>query len=190
MITSALRGEGKTTIACHLATSLAKAGRNVLLIDGDMRLPFVHRTFDLELEPGFAEVVRGDSQISDAIQPSIVAGLSILPAGKLDEKTIDLLAQDRLGELLTDWRSQFDFIIVDSAPVLPVTDTLLIAQHVDGVLFTIRRDVSRSGRVVAACQQLSLLGVPLLGAIAIGLDDENYSYRNAYGYSYGSSSSR
>jgi Mrp family chromosome partitioning ATPase len=202
MVASAMGGEGKTTVSCHLATSLARAGRNVLLIDGDMRRPTVHRTFDVPLQPGFADLLTGDTVRSDRLQPvegpaeaghyehaaalhdSGIPGLTILPAGKISQRALEELAQDRPGELLSQLREQFEFIIFDSAPVLPVTDSLLVAQLVDAVLMTIRRDVSRASKVLAGCERLHKLGVPLLGAIAVGLDDESYGYGYSYRYGY------
>lgn len=189
MLASSSGGEGKTTVACHLATSLARAGQHVLLVDGDMRRPFVHRTFETELGPGLAELLRGEAEFDECLQPSGIARMPILPAGEVSAEALELLAQGRFGELIAGWRERFDFIIIDSSPVLPVTDSLLLAQHVDGVLFAIRRDVSRVSRVLAACRRLTMLGVPLLGAVAIGLDDEGfgpgYSYRYGYGSGYG-----
>jgi len=184
MVASAIGGEGKTTVVSHLATSLARAGKHVLLIDGDMRRPFIHRTFDAALEPGLAEVLRGEIELEEALQPSGIARLPILSAGLLNQKTLELLAQGRLRELLDEWATKFDFILFDTSPILPVTDSLLIAQHVDGVLFTVRRDVSRISKVMAASHRLSMLGVPVLGAMAVGLDDGVYGHRYPYRYGY------
>lgn len=184
MVASAVGGEGKTTVVSHLATSLARAGKHVLLIDGDMRRPFIHRTFDVSLEPGLAEVLRGEIELDEAIQPCGIARLPILAAGLLSQDTLEVLAQGRMREFLAEWADRFDFILFDTSPILPITDSLLIAQHVDGVLFSIRRDVSRVSKVVAACERLTRLGVPVLGAMAIGLDDGVdgfwYPYRNGY----------
>lgn len=116
-------------------------------------------------------------------------GLSILPAGKVDQTVLRLLAQDELGNLFKELAAEYDFIIIDSAPVLPVTDSLLIAQHVDAVMFSVRKDVSRAAKVAAAVQRLSMLGVSILGAVAIGLEDgsstSRYYGRYGYGYGYG-----
>jgi polysaccharide biosynthesis transport protein len=184
MVASAMGGEGKTTVSCHLATSLARAGRNVLLIDGDMRRPTIHRTFDVPLQPGFADLLTSSTDVASTLQESGIPGLTVLPAGKLTQRALENLAQDRPGELLADLREQFEFIIFDSAPVLPVTDSLMVAQLVDAVLMTIRRDVSRASKVLAGCERLHKLGVPLLGAIAVGLDDESYGYGYSYRYGY------
>jgi Mrp family chromosome partitioning ATPase len=107
----------------------------------------------------------------------------VLPAGKIDQQVLKLLALDSFQEMLEPLKKQYDFIIIDSSPLLPVADGLLIAQHVDGVILSIRRDVSRIGKVVMACQKMSMLGVPLLGAVTIGLQEES-GYQAKYGHNY------
>jgi capsular exopolysaccharide synthesis family protein len=184
MIASAMGGEGKTTMASHLATSLARGGRKILLIDCDLRRPCMHRAFDLPLGQGVCEILRGQADVADCIQElESPVGLSVLPAGKIDQQVLKLLALDSFQEMLEPLKKQYDFIIIDSSPLLPVADGLLIAQHVDGVILSIRRDVSRIGKVVMACQKMSMLGVPLLGAVTIGLQEES-GYQAKYGYNY------
>ncbi|MEW4527073.1 polysaccharide biosynthesis tyrosine autokinase [Maioricimonas sp. JC845] len=189
MIASATGGEGKSTLSCHLATSLARAGRRVLLVDCDIRRPSIHRVFDFDNSPGICETLRQEIALEDAIKEGSPDGLSILPAGKVDQTVLRLLAQDELGNLFKELAAEYDFIIIDSAPVLPVTDSLLIAQHVDAVMFSVRKDVSRAAKVAAAVQRLSMLGVTILGAVAIGLEDgsstSRYYGRYGYGYGYG-----
>jgi capsular exopolysaccharide synthesis family protein len=169
MVTSALGGEGKTSLSCHLATSLARAGRKTLLIDGDLRKPSLHQVFDLPQAPGLCEVMRGTAAATQTVRPSGVGGLSVLPAGDCDEDALAALAQGRAGAVLAELRGQYDFIVVDSAPLLLVTDSLLLAQDTDAVLFSILRDVSRLGRVCAAHERLALLGVRTLGAVVTGV---------------------
>jgi capsular exopolysaccharide synthesis family protein len=185
MICSAVGGEGKTTLSCHLATSLARAGRNVVLLDCDVRRPSVHRVFDIANAPGLCEVLRGSASLENVIQPVSLPGLSIVPAGKVNQETLQILAQDGMAAVLDQLKQQFDFVVVDSSPVLPVTDALLVAPHVDAVMFSIRRDISRISKVAAASQRLTMLGVPILGAVVIGLDDGTYSFRYPYKYGYG-----
>ncbi len=186
MIASATGGEGKTTLSCHLSTSLARAGRKVLLIDGDIRRPAVHRVFDLKNKPGLCEVLTDKVEFPDALHEASPPGLTVLTAGRVDADALRVLAQDRLGQMMEIAREQFDFIIMDTSPILPVTDALLMAQFMDGVVFSLRRDVSRSAKVAAAVQRVSMLGVNVLGAVAIGLDEgpsrSRYSY---YHYGYG-----
>jgi capsular exopolysaccharide synthesis family protein len=178
MITSAESGEGKTTLATHLATSLARTGLKTLVIDGDLRCPTIHRLFDLPPEPGLSELLRGEFGLDDVIAPTSVVELKVLAAGRYDQAAIRNLAQGGLGPIFTRLKEQFDFVIVDSSPLLPVADGLLIAQQADAVLFSILRDVSRKTKVFAAYQRLSKLAVPILGAVVTG------TYGGAYGYGY------
>jgi polysaccharide biosynthesis transport protein len=172
MVTSACGGEGKTSVATQLAASLARAWRKTLLIDGDLRNPAVHRVFELPREPGLSEVLRGEVSATDAIRPASVSRLWVLPAGQWDSHAIQALAQDDVHALFEQLKGQYDFIIIDSSPVLPVADALLLAQHVDGVLYSIMRDVSRVPEVFAAQQRLAPLGVRTLGAVAIGMTSD------------------
>ncbi len=190
MITSALKGEGKTSLSSHLATSLARAGLRTLLVDSDLRNPSVHRLYDLPPEPGLCELLRGEISLEDAIVevvgPSPLGTLSVLPAGRCDPQALSALAQDGMRNLLGTLKTRYDFVIVDSAPVLPVADTLLIGQQVDAVLFSILRDVSRVHHVHAAYDRLSRLGVRMLGAVINGESPSNYGSKYSYGYNYGS----
>jgi succinoglycan biosynthesis transport protein ExoP len=174
MVTSALEGEGKTSLASQLAASLARSGRKTLLIDCDLRKPAAHKLFDLPLEPGFSEVLRGEVHLSDAVRPTRLSRLWLIPAGHWDAHATQALAQENVQALFEDLRGQFDFIVIDSSPVLPVADTLLIAQYVDGVVFSILRDQSRLPRVYAAYQRLAMLGVRLLGAVVHGARGDSY----------------
>lgn len=180
MVTSACGGEGKTSVATQLAASLARAWRKTLLIDGDLRSPAAHKLMDVPCEPGLSEVLRGEVTADDAIRPTPVSRLSILPAGHWDNPAIQALAQDSVATLFEQLKSQYDFIIVDSSPVLPVADTLLLGQHMDGVLFSILRDVSRAPEVYAAQQRLAPLGIRTLGAVVIGMSNDLSSRAHQY----------
>ena len=191
MIASAVSGEGKTTMSCHLAISFARGARRTLLIDMDLRRPSVHKVFNIPLGPGFCDLLRGDAEIDDVIQQiESQEGLFVIPAGKINQATLRALAQNAQGAIIEKLKTMFDFLIIDSAPILPVNDSLLIAQNVDSVLFSIRRDISCYGKVQSAYQRLSMLGVPVVGAVVTGLDETSYGYyryasRYSYGYGYG-----
>jgi capsular exopolysaccharide synthesis family protein len=172
LITSAARGEGKTTLASQLAASLARAWKRVLLIDGDLRQPAAHRLFDAPQEPGLAEVLRGEVEPADAIRATAFSRLWLLPAGNGDAHAIQALAQDSVRTLFEQLKQQYDFVLIDAPAVLPVTDSLLLGQHVDGILFAVLRDVSRAPAIHAAQQKLEPLGVATLGAVVLGADSE------------------
>jgi capsular exopolysaccharide synthesis family protein len=174
MVTSATVGEGKTSLSCQLALSLARAKQRTLLIDCDMRRPAVHRVFDLPLSPGLGEVLCRENELRDALLPTPLEELWILPAGQPTGPPSQALAGDAFPTLLNGLRDQFDFIIVDSCPVLPVSDTLLVGQHVDGVIFTLLRDVSCLPQVYAGYQRLASLGIRVLGIVVNGVGGGSY----------------
>jgi len=182
MVTSAVSGEGKTSLSCHLACSLARAGRKTLLLDCDMRNPAAHRLFELPSEPGLCEVLRGEAQLADVIRATPATNLWLIPAGQFDEQALQTftLSQDGFSPLLEQLKAQFDFIVIDSSPVLPVVDTLVVAQNVDVVVFSLLRDVSRIPSVYAAYQRLATLGVRILGAVVNGVDTGSYGYSRQY----------
>jgi capsular exopolysaccharide synthesis family protein len=176
MVTSAVEGEGKTSLASHLAASLARAWRKTLLIDCDLRNPAAHQQFDLPLEPGFSEVLRGEFEPEQAVQPTLVSRLWLMPAGRCDGHAIEALSQETLGQVFERLKEQFDFIILDACPVLPVADSLLVGQHADAALFAVMRDVSRIPAVHAAQQKLQTLHIRMLGAVVIGEKVEVYGH--------------
>jgi len=181
LVTSATQGEGKTSITSQLASSMATAGMRTLIIDCDLRNPSIHKLFDINLNNGVSEILTQDVDASDAIQPTAVPNLWIIPAGQCSNRVISALAQGHpLETLFNRLRGQFDFIIVDCCPVLPVADALLISQHVDGVLFSIMQDVSQLPKVQLASEKLTQLNIPLLGAVVNGIKQDIYSY----GYNY------
>jgi capsular exopolysaccharide synthesis family protein len=181
MVTSAVSGEGKTTLASHLATSLARAGRKTLLIDSDLRRPAVHQLFELPAQPGLSEVLLNEVHVAEATRSTTVDGLWVIPAGQWDRNVMLALARDGVEEILEKLKSEYDFIVVDSHPVLPANDALLIGQHVDTVLMSLLRGVSQAPRVYAACQRLSTLGIRILGAVVNGMPHDDYygSYQDA-----------
>jgi polysaccharide biosynthesis transport protein len=183
MVTSATGGEGKTSLASQLAASLARAWRKTLLVDGDLRNPAAHKLFDMPLEPGFSEVLRGEANVGEAVKPTVMGRLSLLPAGHWDAHAVQALAQDNVRATFDEMKEQFDFIVVDSCPVLPVADSLLLGQHVDAVIFSVLRDVSRLPALQAAQQKLQGLSVRVLGAVIIGADSipgsDAYKYTTA-----------
>jgi capsular exopolysaccharide synthesis family protein len=181
MVTSATQGEGKTSLASQLATSMATAGMRTLIVDCDLRNPSVQKLFEVPLGPGVSEVLRQEVDVADAVQATAVPNLWVIPAGQCSNATIAALAQGHPMETLFNrLRGQFDFIIVDSCPVLPVADALLIGQHVDGVVFSIMQDISQLPKVMTATQKLNQLNIPLVGAVVNGIKQDVYSY----GYNY------
>jgi capsular exopolysaccharide synthesis family protein len=181
MVTSAMQGEGKTSLSSQLATSMATAGLRTLILDCDLRNPSIHRLFDVALTPGCSEILCQEVDVSDAVQPTSVPNLWMIPAGQCSNRVISALAQGHpLETLFNRLRGQFDFIVVDCCPVLPVADALLVGQHVDGVVFSILQDISQLPKVIDASERLTQLNIPLLGAVVNGIKVDTH----AYGYNY------
>jgi capsular exopolysaccharide synthesis family protein len=179
MVTSAVTGEGKTSLACQLAASLGRGGRRTLLIDADLRHSAAHGRFDLPPAPGFAEALRGEIDPDDAIRPTKVANLSLLPAGRCDPAALEALAQDEVQTLFFDLKEQYEFVLLDVGPVLPVADAVVIGQHADAVLLSVLRDVSKLPQVYEAQQRLAALGIRMLGAVVSGERGWTYGSRTS-----------
>jgi capsular exopolysaccharide synthesis family protein len=180
LVTSALGGEGKTSLSCHLAGSLARASFRTLLIDGDMRRPSIHRAFDVAARAGLSELLRQEVELDQVIHETAIAGLWLIAAGRWDQSATSALARTRLPALLKKLRKQYEYIIIDSAPLLPVVDSLLIGQHADGVILSVLREVSQLPHVNTAVERLESVGVRILGVIVNGAAADAHTYR--YGY--------
>lgn len=176
MISSAMAGEGKTTLAANLATSLASAGRRTLLVDFDLRRPMLHQVYQLPIEPGLGELL-SSSDLSDYVnyvQETVTEGLWIICAGAKRQRAIAELSDARTAALFESFKEHFEFIIVDGPPVLPVVDTRLVARHADGVVISLLRDVSELPKVRSACQLLQSFNVRILGGVVIGASGDVY----------------
>ena len=172
MVTSASSHEGRSTVASQLAASLARAGRRTLLIDGDLRRPTLHRLFDFPLEDGFCEVLRAEIDVSDVVRPTHAEGLWLITAGYCDAKAIQALAKDQVQPIFDKLRVDYDFVIIDAAPVLNMSDSLIIGQYVDGAILSVLRDVSQVPKVHEANELLRSVGIRILGSVVNGVSDK------------------
>ena len=182
MVTSSMEKEGKTTVSSQLAASLARSGRRTLLFDGDLRRPGDHRMFEKPLYPGISEFFRGMVTLEEIITETRVENLFLAPAGHPHPEALQALAR---GEVIIDafakLREEFDFIIVDSGPILTDSDSLMFAKVLDGLVLSVLRDVSRLPRIYEACERARAVNVKLLGAVINGITFSKYrSYYRPY----------
>jgi capsular exopolysaccharide synthesis family protein len=180
MVTSARDGEGKTTLASYLANSIAKTGKRVLLADCDLRRPALHRLFQAEGAPGMAEALLGEADVAEVIRPTPVAGLDLLAAGTPSEGALRALATDAVTRVFARLKADYDYIVVDSCPVLPVVDALLVAVNADAVVLSVRPFHSQLSWVDSTCERLAALGVPLAGVVVNGERGGQQSYGTSY----------
>ena len=169
LVTSPVAMEGSTTVAVNLARSFARAGRRTLLIDGDVRSPSIHKLLGLPQENGLCEVLRTEVDPADAVQPTQEEGLYFMPAGHCDADAIQLLATDQPQPIFEKLRSQFDYVVVDSAPALGLADSVCLGQHVDGAILAVLRDQSGLRETHKAVETLRGMGVEVIGSVVNGV---------------------
>jgi capsular exopolysaccharide synthesis family protein len=179
VVTSAGPGEGKSLVASNLSLALAQAGQRVLLIDADMRRPRVHEIFGGQQEPGLSNVLSGNAKTSDAIRKSSTPGLWVLPSGHIPPNPAELLGSKRYTDFVASLGIHFDWVVLDTPPVMVVADSSIVANQASGVVFVVRADHTNRHAVRAAAEQLEAANAHLLGSVLNGVD----LIRNPYYYS-------
>jgi succinoglycan biosynthesis transport protein ExoP len=174
LVTSAVAGEGKTTVAVNLAVSFAGMGRKTVLVDFDLRRPMVHNIFDVDLAPGLGAVLAGQVELLDAVLSTPVENLYLLPAGAWGHRGLSGRNDDLVKSIVDELREAYTNVVIDAGPVLPIVDTRVVARHADGVVISLLRDVSEIPRVNSACELLRSFDVRILGAVMIGVPGEVY----------------
>ena len=189
LITSSRPGEGKTFIACNLAISLAQLDKRVVLIDADMRNSQVHRIWSLRNNAGLSHFLTSNMAAENVIQPTRVNGLSLITSGAKTPRPAELLSSTRLEQLIRLLEQEFDHIILDSPPIVPVADSLILATRCSCVLMVIHGGVTPHEVVQMAKQKLSKSHAVIGGAVlnSVDLNDPYYyySYYSNYAYAYG-----
>jgi capsular exopolysaccharide synthesis family protein len=179
VVTSTGPGEGKTTVACNLAMGMAMAGQRVLIIDADMRRPRVHEVLKLQHEPGLSNLLVGAAKVNEVVRTTNVPNFFAMPAGKTPPNPAELLGSKRFAELLTTLRDHFDLVVVDTPPVMAVTDAAVVGYRASGVLFVVAADATSRHAAQTALDQLEHARVRFIGAVLNRVDLEG----NAYYYS-------
>ncbi len=189
VVTSASPSEGKSTTAINIALSLAEAERKVVLIDGDLRRPRLAKALDLVGSVGFSSTLSGAAPLNEVLQSTKFPHLTFLASGPIPPNPSELLGSLVAGKLLRELRAQFDYVIIDSAPLLAVTDAAILATQADGVLIVARSGKTKREQLQHAVVMLNDVGAKLLGAVltmvpARGSGSYSYNYYY-YGSTYG-----
>jgi polysaccharide biosynthesis transport protein len=181
VVTSAGPGEGKSMFSSNLSVSLAQAGQRVLHVDADMRRPRVHAIFDIAQEPGLSNLLVGDCKPSEAIRKTPVQNLCVLPAGMIPPNPAELLGSKRCEDFFATLGQNFDWVILDSPPVLAVADASILANTATGVVFVVGADQTSRQAARAALEQLEGVQAHVIGAVLNRVDlEKNPYYYSAY----------
>ena len=182
LVTSAEPEAGKSTVVANLGYSIAQSGRDVLVIDADLRRPKLHHILNVPNTVGLAEVLSGVVPVDDAIVETDVPHLFVLPSGRTDDNPAELLSRGPMEPLLADLRNRYSMILVDSPPFLAVADAAILAPLVDGVVLVLMLTASTKDAVIDAREQLTNINARLAG-IVVNRADEDRGYRK-YRYDY------
>lgn len=185
LITSSVPKDGKTMTCINTAIVLAQQGKRILLVDADMRRPSVHNAFGLKGQAGLSNVLTGGARISDAIQTTMQTNLFVLPAGPVPPHPSELLSSSLMRDLLKRWCEEYDHVIIDSPPVITVTDAVLLSVQTDAVLLIIRSGQTTAAHVRRTRNLLQSVKADLLGVVVNAADLASPDYYYYYGAKYG-----
>lgn len=184
VVTSAIPSEGKTTTAVNLAVALAEAGHHVALVEGDLRRPRVSKYMGLIGSVGMSTVLAGQATVEEVLQPTKYEGLQAMASGPIPPNPSELLGSEASRALLVELRSRFDYVIVDGAPLLPVTDSAVLTTHADGALLVTRYGHTKSNELARAIGNLETIGARVLGVVlALTPSKKGDMYSYSYNYS-------
>ncbi|HEX2689706.1 MAG TPA: polysaccharide biosynthesis tyrosine autokinase [Kofleriaceae bacterium] len=180
-VCSANQREGKTTSVIYLGTTMAQSGQRTLLIDSDMRRPRLHKSTNVALTPGLSNLLIGEADYDNLIKPTEVPDLFILPCGPPPPNPAELLLTKRFEIVLGELTKRFDRIILDSPPIQPVTDAIVLSKRVDGVVLVVRASKTLREELRRSARMIRDVGGPIVGVIVNELDARD-SYYGGYGY--------
>ena len=189
LVTSARPAEGKSTTAYSIALNLARVGRRVLLVDGDLRNPSMHRVVGVENERGVSNLLSGSADLATLAQRTAQTNLFFIPCGPLPPNPAELWGGDRVRQFLRDAKANFDHVVIDGPPVLGFADAPLLAAAVGGIVFVVESRGTRRGQARGALRRLEVGQAHLLGAVLTKFNAKSTSYGGydyAYDYNYGS----
>jgi tyrosine-protein kinase Etk/Wzc len=183
MITGATPGLGKSFVSANLAAVLAAAGKKVLLIDGDLRKGYLNRYFGLERKQGLSEVIAAQIPVAQAIHHNVVENVDFIPTGELPPRPAELLTHSNFSACLELLSKQYDMVIIDTAPVLAVSDSLAVAQHVGAIFNVARSGISTMGEIEEAAKRIKQAGSDVTGVIFNDMKPRagRYGYGSKYG---------
>lgn len=185
IVTSSKTQEGKTTTICNLAATLSQDGKKVLLVDCDLRKPRIHKLFNLSNQIGLTNILTNQNTLEEGIQQiEELPKLFIMPSGPIPPMPSELLGSKRMCQLLEDIAKDYDYVLIDTPPVLSVTDASIIAGKVDGVILTVAMGETHKDAIRTAVKSLERVEANMLGVILTKADVNKKGYYYYYDYGY------
>ena len=184
LFTSGQPGEGKTTTAINTAISLSQLGASVLLIDADLRRPTVHRVFKMNQPQGLSTYLSRQVEVDPLIHKLWVPNLSVLPCGPIPPNPAELISSERMKEVLKALSEKYDHVLIDSPPLINVTDPVILSTMVDGVILVVQAGRSTRDIVRRARHELSSVGAKIFGVVLNNLDVKREGYGNYPTYTH------
>ena len=184
-ITSCTPNEGKSMTVANLAIVLTQAGKSVLIMDCDMRNPTVHKNFNLSNKVGLSSCISMGTAVADAVQETGIEGLDALTAGVIPPNPSELLGSERMQNILQRAKEEYDYVLIDTPPVLPVTDSLVLGRMVDGLILVIDSGEIKVEMAREVKNQLVHSGANILGVVLNKVRSEHHGYGYGYYYYYG-----
>ncbi len=184
---ASLGPEDIATFGGTVAASLASAGGRVVLIDADLRRPSVHKYFNLSSGlPGIVEIITGLRRVDEVKIPDVIKRVTVIPSGRIPPNPAELLGSLEMANLIDRLANEYDYVLIDSPPILPVTDSVILSRYVDGVVLVVKGAATPKKVVRDARSRLEAVGARVLGAILNNVDvtGGDYYYYNRYYYSY------
>lgn len=184
-VTSAMRGEGKSTTAVNLAYVLAERGSKVLLVDGDLRIPSIAKKMDIPSSPGLTDMLMKKSSVSlEGFQTSLLSNWYIMPSGDIPPNPSELLSSKRMESTLNTLREYFDYIVLDLPPVNLVSDAVAVSSYLSGIIVVVREDYTEKKELEHCFRQLKLSNVKVLGCVMNETKSGGGSYSKYRKYRY------
>ncbi|MGO1057870.1 CpsD/CapB family tyrosine-protein kinase [Planococcus sp. FY231025] len=180
LFTSAAKEEGKSTTSCNMAIVFAEAGKRVLLVDADMRRPTLHHTFQMPNKIGLSNLLLKKGRLQDTVRRSGVPGLDLLLCGQIPPNPAELLSTPALDDLLEEMKSKYDIVIIDSPPLLSVTDSKILANKCDATVLVVNTGKSEKDSVIKARDALVTSKAFIMGVVMNNyqMSKDNYYYQN------------
>jgi tyrosine-protein kinase Etk/Wzc len=181
MLTGPTADIGKTFTSVNLASVLGAADKRVLLIDADFRSGGVHRYFELERYNGFSDLIRGTASLQEVLHTNIMPNVDVITSGILPHNPAEVLLSPRAAELLQELSKDYDVVVLDTAPVLPVSDALALAPYVGTVFMLARAQVSTLSELEESTKRLAQVGAQVKGVIFNDFDPSSQRFSSRYG---------